>query len=223
MQQEPPGEPHWRREALAFLAEHFPTNAPTHLSDPLYRGRSPWEAEGPIFIYRFAARLSGSDPESFYVVVGETEPNYYPAYYPGHEDAFNHHGRRGAGRYTAHGLGPEDAFNLHLGTRFMLVVGAARAGTDLTAGYDAERDVRRIVDAVAPGEPIEDLLVAAAFDVEGRLHAVLRCRLRSEPVYVFAGECPPGFSRRTHLPPQVAYRLHLGQVLRNEDAASETE
>ncbi len=127
-------------------------------------------------------------------MVGQTEPNYYPA----------------------GGLEADDAFVLHLGTRFMLVMGIGLAGDDNLKDYDVVADIRQIVDRVVPGEPIEEVEIATAFSVSGDLHVVVRCRLAGESVFVFAGDCPPGFDRRTDLSPQVAYRLHLGRLLLNE-------
>jgi len=82
--------------------------------------------------------------------------------------------------------------------------------------YDFTADARAMVNRVAPESSLEDVSVAATFDVEGQLHAVLRVRLAGNIIYLFARDAPPGFSRRTDLPPHVAYRLHLGIVLRQE-------
>jgi len=164
------------------------------LRDPAFFDRSPLETEGPVVIYRFDADLAGTGSVDYFVVVGQTEPNYYPA----------------------GGLEAGDAFVLHLGTRFMLVMGIGLAGDDRLKDYDVAADIRQIVDRVAPREAIEDVEIATAFAVSGDLHIVVRCRLAGESVFVFAGDCPPGFDRRTDLAPQVAYRLHLGRLLLNE-------
>ena len=153
--------------------------------------------------FGFTADRSGRGEEQYHVFVGQTEPNYYPAL----------------------GLTAEEAFNLHLGTRFMLVmdvalIDAASAGQPSEhlpeTAYDAAADARGIVDRVAPGATIEDLTIAAAFDVEGAIHTVLRCRVAGEPVYIMGRDAPPGFSRRVDLPAQVVLRLHIGHVLRQE-------
>ena len=41
-------------------------------------------------------------------------------------------------------------------------------------------------------------------------------RIGPETVYVFGGDLPLGIYRQIHLPPQVVYRVHLGNVLRLE-------
>ena len=79
-------------------------------------------------IYLFDADLAGTGPVDYYVVVGLTEPNYYPA----------------------GGLEADDAFVLHLGTRFMLVMGIGLAGDERLKDYDAVADTRQIVGSVAP-------------------------------------------------------------------------
>lgn len=140
------------------------------------------------------------------MVVGETETNYYPAY----------------------DLDASQGFDLHLGTRFMLVMGVAQMDREQDDpvspdAYDAMEDAQRIVGKIAPDAEIENLKVAALFDVGGERHAVLRCHIGSEPVYVMARDAPPGFSRRVDLPPQIAYRLHIGNILRSEPAPRETE
>ncbi len=182
---------------MAYLAERFPAGAPAGLTCPRFFDDAPLEGEGTVVIYRFTASPGGQTCENYHVVVGETEANYYPAY----------------------GLDAEDAYHLHLGTRFMLVMGVAQADARSEADYDAAAEARRIVDHVAPGEPIAEVEVATAFDVGGQFHAIVRCSIAAEPVYLFGGDCQPGFSRRRDLAPQVVYRLHLGRILRREHDA----
>lgn len=202
----PPGNQNldeWRDYALAYLAEQLRSAAPPAVVDPVLFPRSPLEGEGPTVLFGFTADRSGSGEEPYHVFVGKTEPNYYPA--------FN--------------LSAEEAFDLHLGTRFMLVMGVALLdessagqlpGRSSERAYDAAADARGIVDRVSPGAAIEDLTTAALFDVDGEIHAVLRCRVADEPVYIMGRDAPPGFSRRVDLPAQVVFRLHLGHVLRQE-------
>lgn len=245
---EPPNEQNvdeWRGCALAYLAEAFGEAAPARLENPVVFPRSPLEGEGATAAFEFTADRGGRGPERYYVFVGRTEPNYYPAY----------------------DLSAEEAFELHLGTRFMLVMGVAQvdgieagegepepaeacdAAIGATGGspardgtgsklpvapveetnpmpdqpYDPVQDARRIVDRVAPERPVSEVAVAATFDVDGQRHAVLRCRVGNEPVYVFGRDAPQGFSRRTNLPPHVAYRMHIGHVLRREAADQSAE
>lgn len=193
----------WRRFAQAYLAEQFQADAPASLGGAAIFEASPLEGEGPTIVFDFVASRGAAIDERFYVVVGRTEPNYYPAF----------------------GLSHEEAFCLHLGTRFMLVLGVARrpvAHGDATRraadrhDFDPEREARAVVNRVSPDAVIEDLQMAAAFDVEGRTYAVLRATVDGRATYIFAGDAPPGFEERTALPPHVAFRLHLGRVLRLE-------
>lgn len=141
-----------------------------------------------------------------YVAVGETVPNYFPAY----------------------GLAADDAYSLHIGTRFMLEMQIGR----LDAAHEPPglRDaLRRIVSGVAPDAPLESEALAGLFQCEEQVFAVYRLTLgpaptgdggctQRESVYLVAGDCPPGFYRLTQHPPQVALRLHLGKVIRAEPA-----
>ncbi len=202
----PPGNENldeWRDYALAYLAEQLRSAAPPALVNPVLFPRSPLEGEGPTVLFGFTADRSGRGEEPYHVFVGKTEPNYYPTF----------------------DLNAEEAFDLHLGTRFMLVMGVALLD-ESSAGqspaprsqdaYNAAADARGIVDRVSPDAAIEDLTIAAMFDVDGEIHAVLRCRVAEEPVYIMGRDAPPGFSKRVDLPPQVVFRLHLGHVLRQE-------
>lgn len=190
----------WEAYALSYLAEQLREAVPSSLASPVVFPRSPLEGEGATVLFEFRACRGGGDEEDYYVVVGRTEPNYY----------------------LRQNLTAEEAFELHLGTRFMLEMGVAQvARAPATTPYHPAEDARNIVDRVAPGATIDDLEVAAAFDVGGQTHAVLRCRLEGEPVYIMARDAPPGFSRRTDLSPHVAYRLHIGHVLRREPKPKE--
>lgn len=197
----PPAEPphaanlaEWKAYALAYLGVQLGADAPSDLSPPQVFPISPLEGEGPVAIFPFRARRGASIEQDYFVAVGMTTPNYYPSYE----------------RST------DEAFSLHLGTRFMLVMGVAQRQPPTSVEFDIEKNARMIVDRVQPGAPIEDLALAAAFDVEGQLHAVLKCRVAGTPVYIMAGDAPMGFSTHVDLPPQAAYRIHLGQALRLE-------
>lgn len=185
---------------MAWLREQLANAAPGELGEPALLERSPLEGEGAILAFPFRADLGGNGEKDYRVVVGCTEPNYYPA----------------------HGLTPEETLDLHLGTRFMLVLAVAqRPATN--DGYDPELDARSIADRVMPDKPIEDLAVAASFEVGEQVHVVLRCRVAGQPVYIMGRDAPLGFCERSDLPPQVAYRLHLGRVLRREPRPSEED
>jgi hypothetical protein len=193
--------PIWQGYAIDYLREQLRDAAPGELSNPRLFERSPLDGEGATAVFEFVADVGGRGTERHFVVVGQTEPNYYPAY----------------------GLDADEAFSLHLGTRFMLVMGVAQCDPNEPGHYDAAGDAKAIVERIAHGVTVEDVTVAAMFDVDGGRHAVLRCKLAGEPVYIFGGDAPPGFSRRVDLPHQVAYRLHLGHVLRREPAPSDED
>ena len=208
----------WTAFALEYLAPQLRDHAPDSLGPSTLFPRSPLEGDGPCLVFPFAADRTGHGLENHYVVVGVTEPNYYPAY----------------------GLDPEDAFSLHVGTRFMLVMQIAQipvgseavspggagvspggaaispGGEGVSPAYDALQDARGIVDRIAPDAKLEDVSIAASFDVDGAIHTVLSATLNGERIYIMGRDAPPGFCRRADLPPQVAYRLHLGEVLRAE-------
>lgn len=184
----------WVAYALDYLQTQLREDAPKELGRGTIFGLNPLDGEGPIVVFPFLSERGTSADRNYHVVVGMTEPNYYPAY----------------------GLDAEEAFCLHLGTRFMLVMQVAQRSRTPEDDFDPQREARLLVDRVAPGEPIEELTVAACFDVEGQLHAVLKCRIRGTDAYLMAGDAPHGFSTHTHLPPQVAYRIHLGRALRAE-------
>lgn len=188
----------WRAYALSYLSQELGNAAPGALQDPILFSSSPLQGEGSVVVFEFMSDRGGRGEQRYFVIVGRTEPNYYFAY----------------------DLAAADAFHLHLGTRFMIVMGVSRVD-DKTLGsavkaYDPRADARAIVDRAAPGATIEDLEVAVTFDVAGEYHAVLRGKVAGEPVYIMGRDAPTGFSRRVDLPPHVAYRLHLGHVLRME-------
>lgn len=193
----------WREVAMDYLREQLREDAPAALGEMTYFERSPLEGEGQTFIFEFMAARGAPDVSRYAVVVGDTEPNYYPA-----ED-----------------LTAEELFELHLGTRFMLVLGVSmvpHAEARIDDQYDMHLDARQIVARVAPDAVLSELEPAATFRVGEELHTVLRCRLNGQPIYIMGRDAPLGFSARTHLHPHVAYRLHLGHVLRremNSDAA----
>ncbi len=189
----------WRRHAHVYLVSQLGAHAPEQVGGEPYFDRSPLAGEGPLVVLPFRAGPGGTEAQDFFVVVGRTEPNYYPAW----------------------GLVAEEVAALHVGTRFMLSVGVRQANDRERSGYDPAADVRAIVDRVAPREPIEGLTVAAMFFAADERHAVCRCRVGGEEVYVMAADCPPGFYRQVRLPPHVVYRLHLGNVIRQEPAPAD--
>lgn len=180
--------PQWREFALAYLREQFGPHAPRELGEAAFFDGSVLEGDGRVVIMPFTAAPGGGESAEFWVVVGQTESNYYPRW----------------------GLSADDAFRVHVGTRFMLVLGVAQ----IDAGdYDPRRDVARMLAQVAPGEAAESVSLAAMFAVGDQRHAVARVRVGGVEAYAMTADCPPGFSTRVDLAPHVAYRLHLGGLL----------
>jgi hypothetical protein len=70
----------WSAFALEYLTGQLREAAPKMLGPPAFFPRSPLENEGPCLIFPFVADRAGHGGEGHYVVVGQTEPNYYPAY-----------------------------------------------------------------------------------------------------------------------------------------------
>ena len=150
------------------------------------------------------ASTAGTPVRRFYAAVGQTTPNYFPAY----------------------GLQPDDAYSFHVGTRFMLEMRVALVDPSLEP-TGAREGMRNFVSACNPGVPITGEQLAALFrcapetgatpDEHGeRFFAVYRLTLRGKDVYCLGADCPPGFYELTQYPPQVALRLHLGKLIRTE-------
>lgn len=184
----------WSAVALVYLRDQLASDAPAALGKGRLFPNSPLEGEGFTVIFPFQSQRGIPGDTNFYVAVGPAHNNYYPAY----------------------GLSMDEAYDLHLGTRFMLVMGIAQRGPAPDDDFEIQREARRVVERIAPQAVTDDLELAASFDVDGQFHAVLRCRMAGRLVYIFAGDAPIGFSEKTSLPPPVAYRMHLGHVLRHE-------
>ena len=181
----------WRADALDYLRGVMRDRAPERLGTHQVFDASPLEGEGPTVLFEFFLPSTTSAAERFFVAGGQTEPNYYPAL----------------------DLGFEDAFALHLGTRFMLVLGVGVSAEVARPEIDVAKAVQTLVWSVRPGEAVSDIRLAAGFDVEGRFHGVAQCTVGNQKAYAFIGEAPPGFSTQVDHPPQVAYRIHLGRAL----------
>ncbi len=179
--------------AREYLARQFGPRAPTALRPVAIYDEHALEGEGAVSVFSFTASHGDQEPAAFYVITGETEPNYYPDW----------------------GLSPDEVYSLHLGTRFMLVLEVDRLPlSELPPMLESE--IVRSLATVAPGEPIGDFRPVAAFSLDGQRHAVCRLRLGEEELYVLGGDLPLGIYRRTDLPPHVIYRLHLGKLIRTE-------
>lgn len=181
----------WRDYADRWLAGALGPLAAPQLDETSHFAVSPLDGDGPCVMIPFSAQPGGRTRESYFAVVGRTEPNYYPRW----------------------GLSADEAFRLHVGTRFMLVVGVGQTSDERTAGFNPTEAVAHLVAQIAPGQKPSEARLVVMFDVGGDRHAVCRARIGSEEAYVFCGDAPPGFSRRVDLAPHVAYRLHLGALL----------
>lgn len=183
--------------ARDYLAREFGADPPAALHPVASYDEHPLETEGAVTVFSFTAARGGNPPEAYYVVAGETEPNYYPQW----------------------GLAPDDLYSVHLGTRFMLVLEVTQLLPEELPPMEAE--IAQLLDSVAPGEPIDDFRPVAGFSLEGQRHVVCRLRLGGEELYVLGGDLPLGIYRRVDLPPHVIYRLHLGKVIRMEEGEEE--
>lgn len=180
-------------QAIAFLRRELKTAAPSRIKRVAAFAGAPLEGEGAMTVFSFTADIGESGVASYYVVAGETEANYYPAW----------------------DLSPEEIYRVHLGTRFMLVLSVAqRPANELSDELDPA--ARAFLESVAPQANIHDVAVRAAFQVDDQRHVVYRLRIDGETVYVFGGDGPPGACRLIDLLPHVAYRLHLGNVILSE-------
>ncbi len=192
--------------ARRYLDAELGARAPVQLTLVGTFSEEPLPDEGPVSVFSFellpACDLgtAGGAPiaSRHYVVAGQTQPNFFPAY----------------------GFDADDAYSFHIGTRFALEMGLAVADAR-DEPVDARQALRTLVAAINPDVPIEQERLVALFRCGERLLAVYLVTLRGRDVYCTGADCPPGFYELTHHPPQVVLRLHLGKLLRTEapDAA----
>lgn len=194
-----------RETAREYLRTQLRDRAPNDLVFEARFEEKPLDGEGPAVVFSFDIQFAGcntagggpvSTPtrsERHYVVVGETEPNYFPGY----------------------GLDADDAYSIHVGTRFMLVMelGLADPNDEPTAAREA---LRQALSTFAANAADAEEQLAGLFRSGGRFVAVYRLRLNGEQVYCLTGDFPTGFYRLTQFPPQVVLRLHLGKLIRAE-------
>jgi len=181
------------RLARDYLIRELGPDAPKQLTPLGQFDESPLEGEGAVTVFSFEASIGGAELQPYHVVAGQTVPNYYPFY----------------------NLSNEDIYSLHIGTRFMLELEVGLIPVEQLPA-SLELDLRESIAGVAPGEDVTDFKSVAAFAVGDQRHAVVRCRIGPESVYVLGNDLPLGIYRQIHLLPQVIYRLHLGNVIRLE-------
>lgn len=183
--------------AFDYLGQALGARAPGVLTLRASFGGSPLEGEGRIALFSFEADLSAADSDLHWVAAGETAANYYPDW----------------------GLSADEMYSVHLGTRFMLVMGVLQVPESaMPEAGEIRSAVEELFSRVAPGETIEAVEPAALFGVDEERHLVLRVRVAGEEVYVLTMDCPAGIYREVQLSPHVVYRRHLGQLIRREMA-----
>ncbi len=192
------------RQAREYLLGQLQSRTPDVLEFAERFAESPLEGEGPVAVFQFSlpvATAPASDANQecnrydplHYVVVGETQPNYHPAY----------------------GLSASDIYSLHIGTRFMMEVGLEKRPLEQEPA-EAREAFRQLLQDTNPQARIADESVVVLFRCQDQWLAVYRVSLNERPIYVVAGDLTPGFYEMTQYPPQVALRLHLGQLIRME-------
>lgn len=187
------------RQAREYLAQQLGSTAPEALRLEAEFDESPLEGEGRTSIWSFVLALPGACAaggpavQRHYVAVGQTQPNYFPAW----------------------GLDADDAYSVHVGTRFMLEMGMQRVEPQLEPP-GAREELHRFVQRYAGGARLERESLAALFRCDEAYFAVYRLTLAGQDVYCMGADCPPGFYSLTEHPPQVALRLHLGKLIRAE-------
>lgn len=192
-----------RTSAVEYLSAQLRERAPKTLHFESVFDEQTLEGEGRVAVLSFELPAANSHCEPsqtrHYVVVGQTVPNYYPAY----------------------GLGADDAFSLHVGTRFMLEMQIGRVEPPESA--EVRGAMQAVVASIAGAAAAESAVLAGLFAFEEQRYAVYRVAAGGETVYFVCGDCPPGFYRLAAHPPQVALRLHLGKVIRAEPHMRESE
>ncbi len=185
-------------DALKYLRGALGDRAPEEIVLEGVFDEEPLEGEGRVEVFRFELSPMPDVPEravatEHYLVVGETEPNYFPVY----------------------GLTADEAYSFHIGTRFVAVMGLAVVdAADEPAG--ARAAMRNFVGACNPGVDMVSEEVAGVFRCGEQVFVVYKLRLGGREVYCMGGGLPPGFYAHVEYPPQVALRLHVGQLVRQE-------
>lgn len=184
--------------AAAYLKQQLGPRAPSELTFAGVFNESPLETEGEVALFAFELAPSGpaatcaGDPRHF-VVVGQTSPNYFPAY----------------------DLAPSDAYSLHLGTRFLLEMGLERI--DISEEREQHRAaIREFVQGCNPQATVGGDELVLLFRAEEQHFAVYRVLIESVAYFCMGGDLPHGFYPAEKHPPQAFLRLHLGRVIREE-------
>ncbi len=185
--------PDHEQAARAYLASELPPAATVRITQQVAFTEHPLEGEGDVTVFGFESNVDGGEREAFWVVVGDTQPNYYPHW-----------------ELTA-----DQAYDLHIGTRFMLVMEVASVPIE-SLPNDLATGIERFIGTVAPSQRVTGILPAAAFGIENEVYTICRATIGDEHVYVLGQDCPPGIYREGELPPHVVFRRHLGKLIRYE-------
>ena len=201
----------WRDSAAKYLLDVLAERAPAAITFEAEFSEAPLEGEGRTALFAFELEVATTPPGAtavtvagqptcpgrqqmkHYVAVGETMPNYFPAY----------------------DFAPDDAYSLHVGTRFMLEMGLQKLANDM-APPDAESRLQLVINNFLANAQFTPPELVAVFGCDDATYSVYRLTVNAEPYYLMGGDCPPGFYALTHFPPQIALRLHLGKLIRNE-------
>ena len=187
--------------ALEYLREQLGERAPKSLTLAGSFEEEPLPGEGAVKLFIFdiepsnAVATCAAGDRRHFVVVGATQPNYSPLF----------------------GMNSDDAYSLHIGTRFLLEVGVEKlAIEDEPAPFRAHME--HFVRGCNPAAEIGAAECVLLFRCDEQQFAVYRLEIARRPAYFIGGDLPPGFYELTEHPPQVALRLHLGKLIRAEDA-----
>jgi hypothetical protein len=193
-----------RRLAQAYLNEQLGSRAPLTMELAASFNEAPLDNQGQAFVFSFDlsggasshapsnVENAGCAPQRHFVVAGDTQPNYFPAY------AFD----------------ADDGYSYHIGTSFLLEMGVQRVQMDEPPG--ARERLMRFLLTYARAEQLGEIRVAAIFACQEQFFVIYDVRIDADRFYCMGCDCPPGCYALTRFPPQVALRLHLGKLIRAE-------
>lgn len=190
------------RIAQEYLRTQLGDRTPSELRPIGEFDEAPLDGEGRTVLFSFdlepgpgvqIGECPGGADRRHFVAVGQTEPNFFPAY----------------------GMSPDEAYSFHLGTRFMLQVGVCVVDAELEPP-GARAALHKLVANHARDCQITNESLAGLFRCEDSYFAVYKLTLDGREVYCMGADCPPGFYTLTKHAPQTVLRLHLGNLIRAE-------
>jgi len=183
-------------DARRYLSQQLGRRAPTQLRFETLFDERPLENEGATALFSFHLEVGstcGRQRQKHFVAVGQTEPNYFPAFQ----------------------MDDDDAYSFHVGTRFMLTMRLGLVDAEMEPP-GAREAMHRFVESYAAGLTLESEEVAALLRCDEACFAVYRLKLSGAAYYCLGADCPSGFYPVEQLAPQTVLRLHLGRVIRRE-------